>query len=141
MLSNSRYLCDFKIYYSIMSQLSEQEIVRREKLTKLRALGINPYPADLFPVTHSSAQVKSEFKEGEKVVLAGRLMRKKIQGKAAFAELQDSEGRVQIYFNRDEVCPADDKSLYNDVFKKLLDLGDFIGIEGELFTTQVSEKT
>jgi lysyl-tRNA synthetase class 2 len=141
MLSNSRYLCDFKIYYSIMSQLSEQEIVRREKLTKLRALGINPYPADLFPVTHSSAKVKSEFNEGEKVVLAGRLMRKKIQGKAAFAELQDSEGRVQIYFNRDEVCPGDDKSLYNDVFKKLLDLGDFIGIEGELFMTQVGEKT
>ena len=111
-----------------MSQLSEQEIVRREKLSKLRALGINPYPADLFPVTHSSAKVKSEFKEGDKVVLAGRLMRKKIQGKAAFAELQDSEGRVQIYINRDEVCPDEDKSLYNDVFKKLLDLGDFIGV-------------
>ena len=141
MLSNSRYLCVFKFYQSIMSQLSEQEIVRREKLSKLRALGINPYPADLFPVTHSSAKVKSEFKEGDKVVLAGRLMRKKIQGKAAFAELQDSEGRVQIYINRDEVCPDEDKSLYNDIFKKLLDLGDFIGIEGELFTTQVGEKT
>jgi lysyl-tRNA synthetase class 2 len=128
-------------YQSIMSQLSEQEIVRREKLSKLRALGINPYPADLFPVTHSSAKVKSDFLEGTKVVLAGRLMRKKIQGKAAFAELQDSEGRVQIYINRDEVCPSEDKSLYNDVFKKLLDLGDFIGIEGELFTTQVGEKT
>jgi lysyl-tRNA synthetase class 2 len=124
-----------------MSQLSEQEIVRREKLSKLRALGINPYPADLFPVTHSSAKVKSDFSEGAKVVLAGRLMRKKIQGKAAFAELQDSEGRIQIYINRDEVCPDEDKSLYNDVFKKLLDLGDFIGIEGELFTTQVGEKT
>tara|TARA_B110000037_G_scaffold16330_1_gene16937 strand:+ start:4062 stop:5759 length:1698 start_codon:yes stop_codon:yes gene_type:complete len=124
-----------------MSQLSEQEIVRREKLSKLRELGINPYPADLFPVTHSSAKVKSEFSEGTKVVLAGRLMRKKIQGKAAFAELQDSEGRIQIYINRDEVCPDEDKSLYNDVFKKLLDLGDFIGIEGELFTTQVGEKT
>ena len=124
-----------------MSQLSEQEIVRREKLSKLRALGINPYPADLFPVTHSSAKVKSDFLEGTKVVLAGRLMRKKIQGKAAFAELQDSEGRIQIYINRDEVCPDEDKSLYNDVFKKLLDLGDFIGIEGELFTTQVGEKT
>jgi lysyl-tRNA synthetase class 2 len=128
-------------YQSIMSQLSEQEIVRREKLSKLRALGINPYPADLFPVTHSSAKVKSDFSEGTKVVLAGRLMRKKIQGKAAFAELQDSEGRVQIYINRDEDCPSEDKSLYNDVFKKLLDLGDFIGIEGELFTTQVGEKT
>ena len=124
-----------------MSQLSEQEIVRREKLSKLRALGINPYPADLFPVTHSSAKVKSDFSEGTKVVLAGRLMRKKIQGKAAFAELQDSEGRIQIYINRDEVCPGEDKSLYNDVFKKLLDLGDFIGIEGTLFTTQVGEKT
>ena len=124
-----------------MSQLSEQEIVRREKLSKLRALGINPYPANLFPVTHSSAKVKSDFSEGTKVVLAGRLMRKKIQGKAAFAELQDSEGRIQIYINRDEVCPDEDKSLYNDVFKKLLDLGDFIGIEGELFTTQVGEKT
>ena len=124
-----------------MSQLSEQEIVRREKLSKLRALGINPYPADLFPVTHSSVKVKSDFLEGTKVVLAGRLMRKKIQGKAAFAELQDSEGRIQIYINRDEVCPDEDKSLYNDVFKKLLDLGDFIGIEGELFTTQVGEKT
>ena len=124
-----------------MSQLSEQEIVRREKLSKLRELGINPYPADLYPVTHTSAKVKSGFLEGDKVVLAGRLMRKKIQGKAAFAELQDSEGRIQIYINRDEICPGEDKSKYNDIFKKLLDLGDFIGIEGELFTTQVGEKT
>jgi lysyl-tRNA synthetase class 2 len=124
-----------------MSQLSEQEIVRREKLSKLRELGINPYPADLYPVTHSSAKVKSDFLEGKKVVMAGRLMRKKIQGKAAFAELQDSEGRIQIYINRDEICPGEDKSKYNDIFKKLLDLGDFIGIEGELFNTQVGEKT
>ncbi len=124
-----------------MSQLSEQEIVRREKLSKLRELGINPYPADLYPVTHTSAKVKSDFLEGDKVVLAGRLMRKKIQGKAAFAELQDSEGRIQIYINRDEICLGEDKSKYNDIFKKLLDLGDFIGIEGELFTTQVGEKT
>ncbi len=124
-----------------MSQLSKQEIVRREKLSKLRELGINPYPADLYLVTHSSAKVKSDFSEGEKVVMAGRLMRKKIQGKAAFAELQDSEGRIQIYINRDEICPGEDKSKYNDIFKKLLDLGDFIGIEGELFNTQVGEKT
>ena len=124
-----------------MSQLSEQEIVRREKLSKLRELGINPYPADLYPVTHSSAKVKSDFSEGKKVVMAGRLMRKKIQGKAAFGELQDSEGRIQIYINRDEICPGEDKSKYNDIFKKLLDLGDFIGIEGELFNTQVGEKT
>lgn len=124
-----------------MLQLSEQEIVRREKLSKLRELGINPYPANLYPVTHSSTDIKSDFSEGEKVVMAGRLMRKKIQGKAAFGELQDSEGRIQIYINRDEICPGEDKSNYNDVFKKLLDLGDFIGIEGELFNTQVGEKT
>lgn len=124
-----------------MTQLSEQELVRREKLAKLRALGINPYPADLFPITHNSIRVKSNFKEGEQVTIAGRLMRKKIQGKAAFAEIQDSEGRIQVYFNRDEVCPDEDKSAYNEVFKKLLDLGDFIGVEGELFTTQVGEKT
>ncbi|MFC2110693.1 lysine--tRNA ligase [Bacteroidota bacterium] len=120
-------------------QLSEQEIVRREKLDKLRALGINPYPADLFPVDIYSKQIKANYEEGKKVVLAGRLMRKKIQGKASFAELQDAEGRIQIYLNRDEICQGEDKSLYNDVFKKLLDLGDFIGIEGELFKTQVGE--
>ena len=124
-----------------MTQLSEQEIVRREKLEKLRAVGINPYPADLYPVTHSSKVIKSNFKTGEKVVIAGRLMRKKIQGKAAFAELQDSHGRIQVYFNRDAICPSEDKSAYNELFKKLLDLGDFIGIEGELFKTQVGEKT
>lgn len=124
-----------------MAQLSEQELVRREKLTKLRALGINPYPADLFPVTHTTNNIKTNFKEGDKVVIAGRLMRKKIQGKAAFTELQDSEGRIQVYFNRDEICPNEDKTAYNEVFKKLLDLGDFIGVEGELFSTQVGEKT
>ena len=124
-----------------MAQLSEQELVRREKLSKLRALGINPYPADLFPVSHNSLGIKSNFIEGENVVIAGRLMRKKVQGKAAFTEIQDSEGRIQVYFNRDEICPGEDKSAYNDVFKKLLDLGDIIGIEGELFITQVGEKT
>ena len=124
-----------------MAQLSEQELVRREKLAKLRVLGINPYPADLYPVTHTSSTIKDNFKEGDKVVVAGRLMRKKVQGKAAFTELQDSEGRIQVYFNRDEICTSENKSAYNDVFKKLLDLGDFIGVEGELFTTQVGEKT
>jgi len=122
-------------------QLSEQEIVRREKLSKLRELGINPYPADLYPVDHTSKQVKEHFSEGKKVIIAGRLMRKKVQGKASFAEIQDSEGRIQVYFNRDEICIGEDKSLYNDIFKKLIDLGDFVGIEGELFTTQVGEKT
>tara|TARA_R110002074_G_scaffold330993_5_gene501445 strand:+ start:2016 stop:3704 length:1689 start_codon:yes stop_codon:yes gene_type:complete len=122
-------------------QLSEQELVRREKLEKLRALGINPYPADLFPVNHTSKQIKSNFEEGKQVIIAGRLMAINIQGKASFAQLQDSEGRIQVYFNRDEICVGEDKSLYNDVFKKLLDLGDFVGIEGTLFTTQVGEKT
>ena len=124
-----------------MSQLSEQELVRREKLKNIRALGINPYPANLYPVSHSSKQIKQDFVEGKQVIVAGRLMSRRIQGKASFAELQDSEGRVQVYFNRDEICPGDDKTMYNDVYKKLLDIGDFIGIEGELFTTQVGEKT
>ena len=122
-------------------QLSEQELVRRQKLEKLRALGINPYPADLFPVDHTSKQIKSNFEEGKQVVIAGRLMVHNIQGKASFAQLQDSEGRIQLYFNRDEICTGEDKTMYNDVFKKLLDLGDFIGIKGTLFTTQVGEKT
>ena len=113
-----------------MSQLSEQEIVRREKLTKLRELGINPYPADLFPVEETSKQVKQNFKEGKKVVIAGRLMSRRIQGNASFAELQDSDGRIQVYFNRDEICTGDDKTKYNTIYKKLLDIGDFIGIEG-----------
>ena len=124
-----------------MAQLSEQELVRREKLSKLRELGIDPYPAELYPVTKYTKEIKSNFREGEKVTIAGRLMRKKVQGKAAFTEIQDSYGRIQVYFNRDEICTGDDKSNYNDLFKKLIDLGDFIGVEGELFTTQVGEKT
>lgn len=124
-----------------MSQLSEQELVRREKLTKLRDLGINPYPADLYPVKNTSKSIKQNFEEGDKVVIAGRLMSRRIQGNASFAELQDAEGRIQVYFNRDEICTGEDKSKYNDVYKKLLDIGDFIGIEGDLFTTKVGEKT
>ncbi|CAI8410676.1 MAG: Lysine--tRNA ligase [Flavobacteriaceae bacterium] len=122
-------------------QLSELEIIRREKLSQLRALGINPYPADLYPVDHTSKAIKEQYQEGKKVIIAGRLMRKKIQGKASFAEIQDSQGRIQVYFNRDEICPGEDKMKYNELFKKLLDLGDFIGVEGELFTTQVGEIT
>jgi len=122
-------------------QLSEQEQVRREKLIQLRNLGINPYPAHLFPVNTMTPDIKKQFEEGKKVVIAGRLMSRRIQGKASFAELQDSEGRIQVYFNRDELCPGEDKLLYNDVYKKLLDIGDFIGVEGELFTTKVGEKT
>ncbi|PWL40471.1 lysine--tRNA ligase [Flagellimonas aquimarina] len=122
-------------------QLSEQEIVRREKLSKLREMGINPYPAALYPVDATSKSIKNDFEEGKQVVISGRLMSRRIQGKASFAELQDSEGRIQVYFNRDEICVGEDKSLYNEVYKKLLDIGDIIGIEGELFTTQVGEKT
>ncbi len=121
-------------------QLSEQEIIRREKLQALRNLGINPYPADLYPVKHTSKAIKDNFEEGKKVVIAGRLMSVRDQGKAAFAEIQDSEGRIQVYFNRDFICQGEDKTLYNQVFKKLTDLGDFLGIEGELFTTQVGAK-
>ena len=122
-------------------QLSEQELVRREKLEKLRELGINPYPADLYPVKNTSKSIKQDFVEGNKVVVAGRLMSRRIQGNASFAELQDAEGRIQVYFNRDEICAGDDKSKYNEIYKKLLDIGDFIGIEGDLFTTKVGEKT
>lgn len=122
-------------------QLSELEIIRREKLDQLRERGINPYPADLYPVNNTSKKIKENFEEGKKVVVAGRLMSRRIQGSASFAELQDAEGRIQVYFNRDEICPGEDKSHYNDVYKKLLDIGDFIGIEGELFKTKVGEKT
>ena len=124
-----------------MAALSEQEQVRREKLNALRALGINPYPAELFPIDTHSENIKSEFKEGKTVTLAGRLMSRRIQGKASFAEVQDSHGRIQVYFNRDEICLGEDKTLYNEVYKKLLDIGDIIGIKGDLFTTQVGEKT
>ncbi|MUP47394.1 lysine--tRNA ligase [Gramella sp. BOM4] len=124
-----------------MQQLSEQEQIRREKLAAIKKAGINPYPADLFPVDHTTTDIKEKFEDGKKVVIAGRLMSRRIQGKASFAELQDSSGRIQVYFNRDEICPGEDKFKYNDLYKKLLDIGDFIGIEGELFKTQVGEKT
>ena len=124
-----------------MPQLSEQEQVRREKLQALRRLGINPYPAALYPVDSNTKTIKENFDEGKTVTIAGRLMSRRIQGKASFAELQDSQGRIQVYFNRDEICPDEDKSTYNEIYKKLLDIGDIIGIEGELFTTQVGEKT
>ena len=124
-----------------MSILSEQEQIRREKLVQLKAMGINPYPAALYPVTHTSKQILADFAEEATVVIAGRLMSRRIQGKASFAELQDKDGRIQVYFNRDEICESDDKSLYNDVYKKLLDIGDIIGVEGTLFTTQVGVKT
>ncbi|PWH85339.1 lysine--tRNA ligase [Brumimicrobium oceani] len=120
-------------------ELSDQEIQRRETLTKLREHGIDPYPAALYPVQDKAKQIKDNFEEDKQVVIAGRLMRRKIQGKASFGDLQDDTGRIQVYFNRDEICPGEDKSMYNDVFKKLLDLGDFIGIKGTVFKTQVGE--
>jgi lysyl-tRNA synthetase class 2 len=120
---------------------SEQELVRRDKLKQLRALGINPFPAAAFTTDANSDLITNDFVEGKKVTLAGRLMSRRIQGKASFAELQDSTGRVQIYFNRDILCPTEDKTMYNDVYKKLLDIGDIIGLSGTLFTTQVGEKT
>lgn len=132
-------LCTSKYYKMSFQELSDQEIQRRETLEKLRSLGIEPYPAALYPVTKKAIDIKENYLEGEKVCVAGRLMRRKVQGKASFGMLQDSSGKIQVYFNRDEICPGEDKSLYNDVFKKLLDLGDFIGVEGEVFKTQVGE--
>ena len=124
-----------------MSNLSEQQIIRREKLAKIRELGINPYPAELFNISHTADDINKNFIENSKVVVAGRLMSRRIQGKASFAELMDSSGKIQVYFNRDEICPDNDKTKYNDLYKKLLDIGDIIGITGELFRTQVGEKT
>ena len=121
--------------------LSEQEIIRREKLQKLTDLGIDAFPAAEYKITDSTKSIKQDFEEGKKVVIAGRLMSRRIQGKASFAELQDSEGRIQVYFNRDEICTGEDKTLYNEVYKHLLDIGDIIGIEGELLKTQVGEMT
>ena len=120
-------------------ELSEQEIQRRESLQKLRDLGIDPYPAALFPVNSSAKEIKSDFEDGKHVCIAGRMMSQRVMGKASFAELQDASGRIQIYINRDEICPEEDKTLYNEIFKKLLDLGDFIGVEGKVFKTQVGE--
>ncbi|MEL7220367.1 MAG: lysine--tRNA ligase [Bacteroidota bacterium] len=129
-------------------QLSEQEIVRRENLARIQEMGIDPFPAALYPVTHQSADIKAkaEFDADDKlstnfteVCLAGRLMAKRGKGKASFAELQDSSGRIQIYVTRDEIAPGEDKSLYNTLFKKLLDLGDYIGVKGYVFKTNVGE--
>ncbi|WP_374330879.1 lysine--tRNA ligase [Soonwooa sp.] len=122
-------------------QLSEQEIIRRQKLEELGKMGINAFPAEEYTITDTTESIKQDFAEGKQVKIAGRLMSRRIQGKASFAELQDSKGRIQVYFNRDEICPGEDKDLYNEVYKKLLDIGDIIGIEGDLFKTQVGEMT
>ncbi|MEO2084977.1 MAG: lysine--tRNA ligase [Marinoscillum sp.] len=122
-------------------KLSEQEKIRREKLAKLIKLGVNPYPANLYHVDHLSEEIKTKFSEKKKVVIAGRIMSRRIQGNASFAEILDSKGKIQVYFNRDEICKGENKEKYNIIYKKLLDIGDIIGIEGELFTTKVGEKT
>ena len=122
-------------------KLSEQEKIRREKLAELIKLGINPYPAELYPVDHLSEEIKTKFSKNKKVVIAGRIMSRRIQGNASFAEILDSQGKIQVYFNRDVICKGDDKEKYNIIYKKLLDIGDIIGIQGELFTTKVGEKT
>jgi lysyl-tRNA synthetase class 2 len=127
-------------------RLSEQELVRRENLQKLLDLEINPYPNEEYLVNAYSKRIKEQFNADDVdptqiVSLAGRLMMKRIMGKASFAELQDTEGRIQLYINRDEICPGEDKTLYNTVFKKLLDIGDFIGIQGYVFSTQTGEIT
>lgn len=126
-------------------ELSEQELLRRESLTQLQELGIEPYPAEEFGVNAYTIDIKEGYDDDasnfEDVSLAGRLMSKRIMGKASFAELQDSKGRIQIYINRDDICPGEDKTMYNTVFKKLLDLGDFVGIKGYAFRTQMGEIT
>ncbi|MDE6300212.1 MAG: lysine--tRNA ligase [Muribaculaceae bacterium] len=124
-------------------ELSEQEIIRRQSLQGLRDLGIDPYPAAEYPVNAYSADIKAEFKDDEEtpreVTVAGRIMGRRIMGKASFVELQDGQGRIQVYISRDEICPGEDKELYNTVFKKLLDIGDFIGVKGYVFRTQTGE--
>ncbi len=122
-------------------ELSEQEIQRRNSLDELRGMGINPYPAAEYTVTAYSTDIKDNFNEDEKreVCIAGRLMGRRVMGKASFAELMDSKGRIQVYVTRDDICPGEDKTLYNTLFKKLLDLGDFVGVKGFVFRTQTGE--
>ncbi len=126
-----------------ITALSEQEIIRRESLQQLRALGINPYPAEAYKVTAFTKDIKDNFEADpeafQQVTLAGRIMQRRIMGNASFAELQDSTGRIQVYIKRDEICPGEDKTLYNTVFKKLLDIGDYIGVKGYVFFTQTGE--
>ena len=123
-------------------ELSEQEIIRRNSLDTMRQMGIDPYPAAEYPVTGYSDEIRSSFSDDasrREVSVAGRIMSRRIMGKASFIELQDSRGRIQVYISRDDICPGEDKDLYNVVFKKLLDIGDFIGIKGYVFRTQTGE--
>ena len=122
-------------------ELSEQEIIRRQSLEELRQMGIDPYPAAEFPTNAFSTDIRDNFRDGEErqVVIAGRMMSRRVMGKASFAEIQDSKGRIQVYITRDDICPGDNKDLYNKVFKKLMDIGDFVGIKGFVFKTQTGE--
>ncbi len=125
------------------SELSEQEQLRRKSLSRLRELGINPYPPEMFETNSDSKEIKDKYNKEENnlqdITIAGRIMSRRIMGKASFIELQDDKGRIQLYFNRDEICPAEDKTAYNEVFKKLLDIGDIIGVKGNVFITKVGE--
>ena len=122
-------------------ELSEQEIIRRQSLQELKDMGIDPYPAAEYPTNAYSVEIKENFKEDEQreVCIAGRMMTRRIMGKASFAELQDSKGRIQVYITRDDICPGENKDLYNTIFKRLLDIGDFIGVKGFVFRTQTGE--
>ena len=119
-------------------ELSEQEIIRRQSLQELKDMGIDPYPAAEYPTNAYSVEIKENFNEDEQreVCIAGRMMTRRIMGKASFAELQDSKGRIQVYITRDDICPDENKDLYNTIFKRLLDIGDFIGVKGFVFRTQ-----
>jgi lysyl-tRNA synthetase, class II len=121
------------------THLSEQEQLRRSAMQQIASQGIDPYPAALYPVDALATTLLNNYEEGKQVCLAGRMMSRRVMGKASFAELQDSSGRIQIYINRDEICPEEDKYTYNELFKRLLDIGDFIGVKGYLFKTQVGE--
>lgn len=137
-----KYIC--QNFLNTIMELNEQQQLRRDALKELESLGINPYPADLYEVTHHTAELKKNFTEEnaadyKEVSIAGRLMSKRIMGKASFAVIQDAEGKIQAYINRDEICPGEDKTMYNTVFKKLLDIGDIIGLKGYMFKTQTGE--
>ena len=110
--------------------VTEQEKIRREKLEELKKLGINPYPAELFPVNNFSSELIENFDDKKQVIIAGRIMSRRIQGNASFAEIQDSKGKIQVYFNRDELCQGEDKTKYNTIYKKLLDIGDIMELKG-----------
>ncbi|HQG72210.1 MAG TPA: OB-fold nucleic acid binding domain-containing protein, partial [Tenuifilum sp.] len=130
---------------ALYEELSEQEIFRRQALDELRSLGIEPYPAAMYPVTHSTADILSDFENMSQnraeVYIAGRIMARRIMGSASFFELQDEKGKIQVYVKRDDICPGEDKTMYNTVFKKLLDIGDIVGVKGFVFRTNMGEES